>query len=657
MIDLGHIALILAFVAAICCAIASVVSTRKGSGRFAAVARIGVLAVAVLYTVAVAAMVYAFVTKDFSLKIVSENTSTDLSAAYSFTAMYADKSGSMFFWGWLVSLLAAVLVLQRRNSDRPVMPYAIVILAVVEAFFLSLVTLVANVFQRNPVPPSEGFGLNPLLQNFGMLLHPPLLYIGFAAFAVVFAYAMASLIARRPAKEWIGGIRRWTLFAWCTLGLGNLLGMWWSYNELGWGGIWAWDPVENAGLMPWLLGTAFVHSIAIGRKRNYLYTWSFALIVFTFVFTLLSPFITHGGIESPLHGFLSSSYPTYILTAMIITLAGSLCLLYFRRRGFERGEKPSSLISTEGAFLVTNIIFVALVLVIIIGVVFPQIREGLGGGKVALNRSFFDWACGPVMLVLVLFIGVCSVLGWRKTSWGPLKRNLLFTLVPAAIAAIAVLISGIGNWYAVAALVCGFPFLTIMLEWFRGTRARHNTSKKNHLMSFLSLIWSSKPRYGGFIVHIGIILITLGVIGSTLYDVEQTATLDIGDSMAIRGYELTYDDLTTEQDSMKLSSTAALSVTRGDRLVAVIRPQLNYWFYRMETFAEVAVRSTASEDLFVSMVWTSFDSSDKSATFRVKVNPLVIWMWVGGGFILLGGALAFWPERRRQPADEAKGDE
>lgn len=656
MIDLGHVALILAFVVAVCCAIASAVSARSGSGRFAA-ARIGVLAVAVLYTIAMAAMVYAFVTKDFSLKIVSGNASTDLSSAYSFTAMYADKAGSVFFWGWLLSLFAAVLVLQKRSSHRSIMPYAISILAVVQAFFLALVTLAANVFQKNPVPPAEGFGLNPLLQNFGMLLHPPLLYIGFAAFAVVFAFVIAALIDRSPAKEWIGGIRRWTLFAWCALGLGNLLGMWWSYNELGWGGIWAWDPVENAGLMPWLLGTAFVHSIAMGRKRNYLYTWSFALIIFTFVFTLLSPFITHGGIESPLHGFLSSTYPPYILAAMIITLVGSLVLLYFRRRGFEKGERPSSLISTEGAFLVTNIILVALVFVIVIGVVFPQIREGLGGGKVALNRSFFDWACGPIMLVLVLFIGICSNLGWRKTSWSSLKRSLLYTLVPAAIAAVAVLISGIGNWYAVAALVCGFPLLTIVLEWSRGTRARHHTRGKNYLSSFLSLIWNSRPRYGGFIVHIGIILITLGVIGSTIYDVEETATLGIGDSMAIGGYELTYDTLTMEQDGVKLSSTAAISVTRGNKVVGVIRPQLNYWFARMETFAEVAVRTTPAEDLFVSMVWTSFDSSDESATFRAKVNPLVVWMWVGGAFVLLGGAIAFWPERRRQPADEAKGDE
>ena len=657
MIDLGHIALILAFVSAIASLIASIVNMRKGSARLAAGAQGGLILVAALYTLSMVAMIYAFITKDFSLKIVSDNASTELPAHYSFTAIYADKAGSVFFWGWLVSLFTVILTFQKRNKYKPLMPYAVSILSVILAFFLALVTLVADVFEKNSTIPTEGLGLNPLLQNFGMLLHPPLLYIGFAGFAVVFAFVIAALINRNAAAEWVGGIRRWTLFAWCTLGIGNLLGMWWSYNELGWGGIWAWDPVENAGLMPWLLGTAFVHSIAILWKRKYLYTWSFALIIFTFVFTLLSPFITHGGIESPLHGFLASNYPPYLLAAIIITLAGSIGLLYFRRRGFKDEHKPSSLISKEGAFLATNILFVVLVFVILVGVVFPQIREGVGGGSVSLNRSFFDWVCGPIMLAVVFFIGICSMLEWRKASWNAVKRNLAYTLIPAVVVAIAILISGIGNWYAVAALVCGLPLFNILLEWYRGTRARHRNRGWNYLSTFFSLIWSSKSRHGGFIVHIGIILITLGVVGSTIYDIEETATLDIGESMTIGGYELIYNGLTLDEQETKLSATADISVARGDRLVGTVSPQINYWFYRMESYAEVAVRTTPAEDLFVSMVWTSFDTSDESATFRAMVNPLVVWMWIGGGFILLGGIIAFWPERKRQPVDEIQDGE
>jgi len=655
MIALGHIATVLAFAIAVCTALASWISARRGYPRLAMGARAGILAVAVLYTVAMGTMVYAFITKDFSLKIVFENATKDLPAAYSFTALYADKAGSVFFWGWLLSVFAAVLTLHKRASHGRMMPYAVSILGIVEAFFLALVTLAANVFARNPIPATEGFGLNPLLQNVGMLIHPPLLYIGFAAFAVVFAFVMGALIVGSPRVKWITDIRRWTLFAWCALALGNVVGMWWSYNELGWGGIWAWDPVENAGLMPWLLGTAFVHSIAIGRRRNYLYKWSFALIIFTFAFTLLSPFITHGGIESPLHGFLASRYPPYILAAIIVTLIGSLGLLFLRRRGMERERKLSSLVSKEGAFLAFNVILVALVFVVILGVVFPQIRGGLVGGKVALERSFFDWACGPIMLVAVLFIGVCSSLGWRKTSWGSIRSYLLGALLPAVVAAVAILISGIGNWYAVAALVCGFPLLVVMVEWVRGTRSRRRVAGRGYVTAFFSMIWSNRPQHGGFIVHIGIILITVGVIGSSMYDVEQTATLDIGESMTVGAYELTYDGLSLDEDDEKLSAVASVSVKRGTKSIGTMSPQLNYWFAPMQSFAEVAIRTTPAEDLFISM--PAYDPTGSSATFRALVTPLVVWMWVGGGLLLLGGAIAFWPGRRRQPASEVTASE
>ena len=655
MADIGHIALIIAFVAAVYSAVASAVGARSGSGALVMSARNGILVIAALYTLALAAVMYAFVTKDFSLKIVAEHANKDLPTIYAFSALYADKAGSVLFWGWLISLLAAVLALQKHDSYKQIMPCALSILAVILAFFLALVTLVVNVFDKNPVPTTDGFGLNPLLQNFGMLIHPPLLYIGFAGFAVVFAFVMAALITRSPGIEWTGGIRRWALFAWCALGLGNLVGMWWSYNELGWGGYWAWDPVENAGLMPWLVGTAFLHSTVMLRKRNYLHTWSFVLVIITFVFVLLSPFITHGGIESPLHGFYGSPYPPYILAAILVTLIGSLGLLYIRRKGFEEKEKPLSFISREGAFLLTNIIFVVLVFLIINGVVLPRIVEGLGGSKMALDRNYFDWSCGPIMLALVFFMGICSTLGWRKSSWHSVRRNLLYTLVPALIIATAILISGIGNWYAVAALICSFPLLTIFLEWFRGTKSRHRANGENCVRAFFYLIWNNKPRYGGFIVHIGIILIALGTIGSSFYGVENTATLDIGESMTVGDYELAYDDLTLKEDSSKLSAIASISVSRGDKLIGTMHPEYNYWFAQMQPFAEVAVRTTPAEDLFISMAWTSYDPRDESATFRALVNPLLVWMWIGGGFVLLGGVIAFWPDRRRQPGSEVNG--
>jgi cytochrome c-type biogenesis protein CcmF len=641
MAEIGHIALIIALSAAVFTAVASVAGARLGSEKLLKSSRIGILAIFVLYTLALALILYLFITKDFSVKIVAEHSSQHLSPVYTLSALYADKAGSMFLWGWLVSLFAAVLVLPKSSYHRLILHYTFLVLAILEAFFISLVTFVVDVFERNPLPPADGFGLNPLLQNFGMLVHPPLLYLGFAAFAVVFALMVAALVTRSFSTEWGARVRSWTVFAWCALGIGNLMGMWWSYNELGWGGYWAWDPVENAGLMPWLLGTAFLHSIVMRRRRNYLQTWSFYLIIFTFMLTLLSPFVTHGGIESPLHGFYGSPFPPYILAAMLVILIGTLVLLYIRRRDLEQEEKPASLISREGAFLLTNIILVVLAFIILLGTVLPRVVEALGGTRIALGRSFFDRTCGPIMLVLVFLMGVCPLLGWSKTAWRSIKRNFLYTFIAVIVIAVILLLLGIGKWYAVAAIICGVPLITICLEWYRGTRARYQARKENLIQAFLSLITRNRARYGGFLTHIGIVLIALGIIGSSFYAIEKTETLNIGDSMSIGEYRLRYNELVLKQDNEKVSAVASVTVDRNSRRAGIMHPSYDYWFSYKDHFAEVAVRTTPVEDLFVSLVWTSYDPNDKSGTFRVLVNPLVVWIWVGGGFMLLGGVIAF----------------
>ncbi len=653
MAETGYIVLVVALAVAIFSAAASMVGARIGSRRLVSGARTGVLVIFGLFTLAFALILYAFVSKDFSVRIVAEHASRDLPAVYTLSALYAGKAGSIFLWGWLISLFTALLVLWKRYNQQPGLPYTLAILIVVQIFFIALVTFGNNIFERIPSPPVDGLGLNPLLQNLGMLIHPPLLYLGFAGFAVVFALVIASLITRRTGAAWAIDVRRWAVFAWCALGLGNLLGMWWSYNELGWGGYWAWDPVENAGLMPWLLGTAFLHSISVRRRRNYLHNWSLILIIFTFALTLFSPFVTHGGIESPLHGFYGSPFPPYILAAILVTLIGSLTMVSIRSKDSGGEEKPASLISREGAFLLTNIILVVLVLIIFAGTVLPRIVEAVGGTTIALERSFFDRTCGPVMLVLVFLMGICPLLGWGKAAWHSMKRNLLFTFIAAVVIAIAVLVSGAGNWYAVAALVGGLPLFTICLEWYRGTRARHSTRRESHIRAFFSLINSNRARYGGFLVHIGVIIIALGIIASSFYEMEKTETLNIGDTMNIGDYQLTYSERILKQDNVKVGAVASMSVSRNGRLKGVMNPSYDYWFLHQAHFAEVAVRTTLAEDLFVSLVWTDYDPADKSATFRVLVNPLIVWMWVGGGFFLLGGAIAFSLEEKQAAGVEA----
>ena len=647
--DIGRTVLILAFLVSVSSIALLIVGGRLAAHRWITIARNFVVATATLHTISLAVLVFAFATRDFSLNIVAEHVSRDLPVAYTLSALYADKAGSMLLWGWLISLFAAVLASQKHSFGERVLAYALSILAATQAFFLAMVTLVANVFEKNPAPPADGFGLNPLLQNVAMLVHPPMLYISFAAVSVIFALVIAALITRASSSRWIEWVRRWALFAWCTLGLGNLIGMWWSYNELGWGGYWAWDPVENAGLMPWLLITAFVHSISMRRQRNYLQTWSLVLAILTFVFTLLIPFITHGGIESPLHGFYGSNFPPYILAVILVAFGGSLGLLFFRHKGFQKEDRPSSLASREGAFLITNIILLILVFVILTGTVLPRLVELFGGSKIAVDRGFYDRIAGPIMLLLVFIMGVCPLLGWSRSSWQSARRNFLYTFSITVVIALAILISGIGKWYSVVAIICGFPLFTIFQEWLRGTRARHHTRRENYARAYLSLLGSNRARYGGFLVHIGIIFIALGIVASSFYNTESTVTLDIDESMKVGEYNLTYSELVLKESRARVSAVAYVSVTRNGRFLRSMYPQNDFWFSQMDSFSEVAVHTTPAEDLFVSLVWTSFDPSDKSVTIRALVNPLVVWIWIGGGFLLLGGAIAFSPNYGKLP--------
>lgn len=647
MMAAGHIALIIAFSFAVLTAAGAVIGARAVAGRLKSSVRYGVFIVFGFYTLALILILYAFFTKDFSVKIVAEHASKDLPPLYTLSALYADKSGSMFLWGWLISLFSVLLIRQNGDGKHRVAWYAIGILAVIQAFYLFLVGFNENVFSSSASPVADGFGLNPLLQNLGMLIHPPLLYIGFAAFAVVFALVMAALLAQEPGTWRYSLVKRWTVFAWCTLGIGNLVGMWWSYNELGWGGYWAWDPVENAGLMPWLLGTAFLHSIAMRGQRNYMQWWTMCLIVFTFVFTLMSPFITHGGIESPLHGFYGSPFPPYILGAIIIVIIGSMVLLYKRRHALKHQGKTMSLVSREGIFLLTNIVLVVLVFIIFIGTVLPRVVEALGGTRIAIDRGFFDKTCGPIMLLLVFLMGVCPLFGWGKAVWKSAGRNVIFFIVAVIIVSAVILITGMGNWYIAVVVLCGLPLFIIFREWWRGTAARRRSTGKDVLWAFLSLLNSNRTRLGGFIAHIGIVLIALGIITSSFYALERTETLDIRESMRAGKYELTYNELAFRQDSSKVSADAGLVVYQDGKEITILHPSYAYWFSHDNYYSEAAVRTTAAEDLFVSLVWTGFDPGDRSATFRVLVNPLIVWIWAGGGFFLAGGAVSLTSNNRQ----------
>ncbi|MFQ6122001.1 MAG: heme lyase CcmF/NrfE family subunit [Dehalococcoidales bacterium] len=650
MADIGYIALFLALVASIYSTIAFIFGVKTGYLALIHSARNSLLAVCGLVSISVAILIYALVTHDFRIEYVASYTSRDLSLTYLISALWAGNDGSLLFWAWLLSLFAAVVVLQRRDVGKELVPYASSVIMITQTFFLILLLLVANPFQKLSFVPAEGMGLNPLLENPGMILHPPSLLAGYVGFTVPFAFAIAALLSRRLGDEWLVAIRRWTLLAWLLLGIGNIIGAWWAYVELGWGGYWAWDPVENAGLMPWLVATAFLHSIMMQRRRGILKIWNMVLVILTFSLAIFGTFLTRSGVLSSVHTFSESALGPFFLVFLGITLFGSLGLLYYRSEELKGEAEMESLVSRESTFLLNNLLLVGAAFAIFLGTVFPVISEMVRGVKVSVGPPFFNQVNGPIFLVTILLAGICTLIGWRRASLKNLIRNFLWPLLVALILGVALFFLGIREWYALIAFpVCGFVLSTILYEWFRGVRARHRMQVENYLKAFWNLILNNRPRYGGYIVHIAIILIAIGVIGSSGYEVEKEAALKPGESMTIKNYTLTYENIDQYETQSKLVATATLSVHNQGEFIGKLIPEKYFHRSYEQPVTEVAIRTTLSEDLYVILV--SWDE-DGTAAFKVLVNPLVNWIWIGGGVFVLGGLIAFWPERRKLPASQ-----
>ena len=645
MADIGYIALFLALVAAIYASVAFIFGAKKRQPALVDSARNSILAVCGLLSVSVAALLYALITHNFKIEYVASYTSSDLSLIYLLSTLWAGNDGSLLLWSWLLSIFAAVVVLQRRDVGKELVPYASSVIMAIQTFFLILLLSLSNPFHKLAFVPAEGMGLNPMLENPGMIIHPPTLLAGYVGFTIPFAFAMAALLTRRLGDEWIIATRRWALLAWLFLGVGNIIGAWWAYVELGWGGYWAWDPVESASFMPWLVTTAFLHSIMMQRRRGMLKVWNMVLIIMTFSLTIFGTFLTRSGVLSSVHTFAESPLLGYLFLVFIgIILFGSLGLLYYRSEELKSEAEMESLVSRESTFLLNNLLLVGAAFAIFLGTIFPVISEAVRGVKISVGPPFFNQVAGPIFLATILLTGVCALIGWRRASIKNLARNFLWPLVAASTLGIALFISGIREWYAlIAFFICGFVISTILYEWFRGTRARHRMRSENYPKAFWGLIWANRPRYGGYIVHIGIILIAIGIIGSSVYETDMETTLNPGESMTLTKYTLTYENMDYYQTESKEVVSATLSVYNGQEFIGKLIPEKYFHRTYEQPVTEVAIRSTLLEDLYVILI--GWDESGATA-FKVLVNPLVSWIWIGGVALVLGGLIAFWPERR-----------
>ncbi len=645
MTQLGANALLIGLVLAVYATIAAVIGARRGYPELIDSARNAVFVVGGMTTVAAAALLYALATRDFSLEYVANYTSRDLPLFYTVSAFWAGQAGSLLLWAWVLALFSVVVVIQYRHEQRELLPYVSAVLMATDAFFLTLMIFASNPFARLGFTPPDGQGLNPLLQNLGMIFHPVTTYLGYVGFTVPFAFAVAALITGRLDDAWIRATRRWTLVSWLFLSIGIGLGAQWAYVELGWGGYWGWDPVENASLMPWLTGTAYLHSVMIQERRGMLKVWNLLLILFTFGLTLLGTFITRSGIIESVHAFGVSSLGPYFLGFIALTVLGFLFLL-FERMGQLRGENElDSLVSRESSFLLNNLILMGAAFATLWGTLFPMISEAVTGRKVAVSAPFFNQVNGPIFMALLILVGVCPLIGWRRASPENLLRNFLWPLGGGLVAAGALWALGMRPGYALLAFaVCAFVMTTIILEFWRGTRARRRMTGENPLTALGRLVGKNRRRYGGYIVHLGVVLMAVGIVGSTFFKQETQASLAPGQTLTLGGYTLEYVKLAEVPAQNHTKVLATVNVYRGEQLLGVITPEKNYHRNQQEPTTEVAIRTTPAEDLYV--ILAGWEDGGTLASFKVVINPLVAWLWIGGVVLTAGTVFALWPSAR-----------
>lgn len=639
MAELGSWAILLALIVSVYAVAAFALGARWAFRPLVESARNGIYIAAISSTFASFALVYLLATRDFGVRYVYEHTSSYLSPIYTLSAFWAGQEGSLLLWLWLMALLSAWMAWRKESPEKPSTPLVLVGLALVQAFLALVLWTASNPFETLQIAPGEGHGLNPLLQNIGMILHPPVIFAGYTLYAIPFALSLAALIGGELTREWARMVRRWALLAWLLLGVGILLGAWWAYLELGWGGYWGWDPVENASLIPWLTGTALLHSLMMQGRRGAFKVWNLILIAATFLLCILATFITRSGLIRSVHAFGRSPIGFYF-GAFILLMAGAwAALLYWRRALWANSSHISALLSRETGLLLTNLLFVGTALVILLGTLFPTLTETLQGRQASLGAAFYARTAVPLFAMIVLFIGVCPWLAWGGGAPGKLWRALWPSLAAAATTAVTLFAWGVEQPFALLAFaICAFDIVSIVATLYRHMAARR--ADEGIRQVFLRLASRNRRRYGAYLAHLGIVCIALGVIGSSAYQSEVQVALTPGEMVTHAGYTLQYQDLVHKSAPGKERYIALLSVRRGEREIATLRPEKSFHSDVEQWVSEVDTRSTLREDLYVSLAGVN---QDRLATFQVLVNPLVAWIWIGGALLLAGSLLAWWP--------------
>jgi cytochrome c-type biogenesis protein CcmF len=611
-------------------------------------------AYAVVYTnwallaIANLAMVWALVSHDFSVSYVAQVGSRATPLFYTIISLWGALEGSILFWGFILASYAAAVVWINRRREGAMVPYAAATLLGIAVFFNLLLVGPADPFKLVSPAPTDGPGPNPLLQNHILMgVHPPLLYLGYVGMSVPFSFAIGALLAGGTDDEWITTTRRWTIGAWAFLSAAIIAGMWWSYDVLGWGGYWAWDPVENASFMPWLTATAFVHSVMVEERRGMLRVWNLSLVTATFLLTILGTFLTRSGVLSSVHAFSNGPIGYYFLTFIAVVLVLSLMLLAGRSSELHSRGRFDAAISRETVFLLNNLLFTVFTFTVLLGTLFPLAAESLKGVKVSVGGPFYNRMTLPLCMALLFLMGVGPALPWRSASRDFLKREFG---VPSAVAvAVAVLAVAIGtrDWFAVAAFAfAAFALVTNLRQFWIGARARMKAHGENPATALVRLVGSNRRRYGGFVAHIGAIAAAVAIAASSAFKAEHEATLKQGQTMSLGRHTIRLDQVWGQEQRQRFVVGVDVAVLDGKREVGRMDPRLNFYPTSDQPIATPSVRSRASGDLYLNLM--AFERDGSGATIRMIVEPLVPWIWIGGLIVVLGAAISLWPARRRR---------
>jgi cytochrome c-type biogenesis protein CcmF len=652
MTALGEISLALALVVSIYTTAVSWWGGKADNPIMIKSGRNAFLSIFVLLLITGAALLNALITHDFSLEYVYNYSNKDLPLFYTVSAFWAGQAGSLLLWALMLAGFGSLVLIQNRVHNQKLMPYVTAIISATIVLYTLLMVFASPVFKKLPAIPPDGYGLNPMLQNPGMVFHPPSLYIGMVAFIVPYAFAMAALITKQLGDAWIISTRRWTIFAWFFLSMGNLLGANWAYVELGWGGYWAWDPVENASFMPWLVGTAFLHSVMIQERRDMLKFWGVILITTTFILTIFGTFITRSGLISSVHAFGETTVGIYFGVFILISIFFSIYLIYSRRDILKSANQLDSMLSRQSSFLFNNLILLGAAFAIFWGTIFPMISEAVRGVKITVGPPFFNMVMAPIGIALLILTGFCPLLSWRKATVSNLQKNFLVPVLTTAAGGAFLIVMGVSQilpWLIFTAGI--FVTVTIFMEVYRGVRTRAANRKENYPKALLNLVWRNKRRYGGYIIHIGVVCLFLGFAGSA-FKQEIEFSVSPGEATQFRDYKLTYYGYTDEWPRpTKEEVVATLLVEKDGKKLGYVQPEKNFYTNQNMPNSEVAIYSTLKEDLYV--IFAALNE-DGLATFKVHVNPLVKWLWIGGVIIGIGTIIVMWPDAREQKRFEER---